>query len=58
VKIDLIDDKTLQVTPESVPELLALRAFVGGSVQLEEPQPFAANVQVLIVKKPETGGNA
>lgn len=51
MRVELRDEKTMVVTPESTAELVALLKFSGGTVQVEEPKPFQANVQVLKVER-------
>jgi hypothetical protein len=46
-------DKTLTITPENTAEMVALKAFIGGKVEVRQPQPFAVNVQALTITRPE-----
>jgi len=51
--IEMRDGKTIIIKPESVAELIAIKDFAGGAVEIEMPKPFTANVEVLVVTKPK-----
>jgi hypothetical protein len=49
--IEMRDDMTLAIKPENTAEMTYLRSFVGGTIEVENPQPFTMNVEVLVIKK-------
>ena len=49
----MLDENTIEVTPEDVPEVMALRKFEGQPCSISTPRPFDQNVPKLIIKAGE-----
>lgn len=49
MKAELRNETTLVITPESTAEMIVLRRFGGGTAAVERPEPFAPNVEALLV---------
>lgn len=45
----MVDAKTLEIKPEDVAELEAMRRFIGGTLSLDNPKPFTDNIPVFRV---------
>lgn len=50
MKIEMRDEKTLVITPESIAEQVLLKRFEGAQAKTEKPQPFHTNVEPLIIE--------
>lgn len=51
MKVEMRDEKTLVITPETTAEQIVLAAFAGGDVKVETPKPFQQNVTPLVIEK-------
>ena len=50
--IETRNDKTLVIRPETVAEQTFLARFKDATIKVEDPQPFASNVSVLLIERP------
>jgi len=53
MKVEMRNDKTLIITPESTAEMIALHGFEGAKLSIEKPQPFTMNVEALKIERSE-----
>ena len=51
MKVELRDEQTIIITPESTAELVVLQRFGGSTVEIEKPKPFNMNVEILKIEK-------
>jgi hypothetical protein len=50
MKVEMRDEKTIVIFPETTAEQIVIQRFVGGMVSTETPKPFQQNIVPLIVE--------
>ena len=50
MKVEMEDERTIRITPESTAEMIVLRSLAAGTVTIEKPKPFQTNVESLLIK--------